>query len=66
MDRIMSIRRIDIVHIGQIWYIRIKRTDSIEEIRIFENESNFSEKLDALKEFLDVFSLKEKSFMISI
>ena len=52
MDRIMSIKRIDIVHIG--------------EIRIFENESNFSEKLDALKEFLDIFSLKEKSFMISI
>lgn len=67
MDRVYSIRRIDILDIGPLMKIKISRKDgSSEDIGLYTDSNEGKEKLNSLYEFIKVFDLESRCFMISM
>lgn len=66
MNRIENIRRIDMFCIGQMFKLKIFRYgEAPETIDFVTNTDDGKVKLQALKDFIEIFKLKNKSFMIN-
>lgn len=65
MDRIVDIRRIDMLCIGQMFKLKLFRYgEAPEDISFITTTDDGKTKLQALKEFIEVFHLENKSFLI--
>lgn len=66
MNRIENIRRIDMFCVGQMFKVKISRYgEGPENITFLTDTEDGKEKLQALEEFVNIFNLENKSFLVN-